>query len=48
MATASPFRVRAIVVKRGDAIDQIKFDYDDDTSWSVGHDGGRRTRARLR
>jgi ABC-type multidrug transport system fused ATPase/permease subunit len=41
MATASPFRVRAIVVKRGDAIDQIKFDYDDDTSWSVGHDGGK-------
>ena len=32
---------RRIVIKRSDAIDQIKIEYDDGTQWSCGHDGGK-------
>jgi hypothetical protein len=35
------FRLDRIDVKRGDAIDHIKFTYDDGTTWCNGHDGGK-------
>jgi len=35
------YRVARIEVKRGDAIDQIKFVYDDGSEWSCGHNGGK-------
>mmetsp|Transcript_111984 Transcript_111984/g.194429 ORF Transcript_111984/g.194429 Transcript_111984/m.194429 type:complete len:886 (-) Transcript_111984:1248-3905(-) len=38
---AAPFRLQKIEVYRSDAIDQIKFTYDDNTVWSYGHDGGK-------
>ena len=36
-----PYRVRKIEVKRSNAIDSVKISYDDETFWSVGHDGGK-------
>jgi subfamily B ATP-binding cassette protein MsbA len=36
------YRLKCIEVMRSAAIDQIKFIYDDDTSWTCGHDGGKR------
>ena len=36
------FRVKKIAIRRGYAIDQIKFEYDDGKTWSVGIDGGRK------
>ena len=36
------YRVKKISVRRGWAIDQIKFEYDDGKTWSVGIDGGRK------
>ena len=38
----SKFRVKKIAIRRGYAIDQIKFEYDDGKTWSVGIDGGRK------
>jgi ABC-type multidrug transport system fused ATPase/permease subunit len=35
------YRVETIEIKRGDAIDQIKFTYNDGQEWSAGHDGGK-------
>jgi ATP-binding cassette subfamily B protein len=35
------YRLKRIEIKRGDAIDQIKFGYDDGKEWSAGHDGGK-------
>mmetsp|Transcript_32437 Transcript_32437/g.40708 ORF Transcript_32437/g.40708 Transcript_32437/m.40708 type:complete len:837 (+) Transcript_32437:163-2673(+) len=35
------YRVKKIQVQRGDAIDQIKFTYDDGKVWSAGHDSGK-------
>ena len=34
------YRVKKIAIRRGWAIDQIKFEYDDGKTWSVGIDGG--------
>ena len=36
------YRLKKIGVRRGWAIDQIKFEYDDGKTWSVGIDGGRK------
>ena len=36
------YRLTRISVRRGAAIDQINFHYDDGKSWSVGIDGGRK------
>ena len=36
------YRLTKICVRRGWAIDQIKFEYDDGKTWSVGIDGGRK------
>merc|ERR1719422_1042617 len=36
------YRVKKITVRKGWAIDQIKFEYDDSKTWSVGIDGGRK------
>ena len=36
------YRVKKISIRRGYAIDQIKFEYDDHKVWSVGIDGGRK------
>ena len=36
------YRVKKISIRRGYAIDQIKFEYDDHKIWSVGIDGGRK------
>ena len=36
------FRVKKITARRGLAIDQIKFEYTDGKTWSVGMDGGRK------
>ena len=38
----SKFRVKKIAIRRGYAIGQIKFEYDDGKTWSVGIDGGRK------
>jgi len=35
------YRVKKISVRRGWAIDQIKFEYDDNKTWAVGVDNGR-------
>ena len=35
------YRLQRIEIKRGDAIDQIKFCYDDGKEWLAGHDGGK-------
>ena len=40
--TAARYRVKKICIRRGWAIDQIKFEYDDEKIWSVGVDGGRK------
>lgn len=40
--TAARYRVKKICIRRGWAIDQIKFEYDDEKTWSVGVDGGRK------
>ena len=37
----SLYRLQRIEIKRGDAIDQIKFCYDDGKEWLAGHDGGK-------
>jgi len=34
------YRLKRIEIKRGDAIDQIKFIYSDDSTWAIGHDSG--------
>ena len=34
------FRLKKISVRKGWALDQIKFEYDDGKIWSVGIDGG--------
>lgn len=34
------YRLKKIVVHRSDAIDQIKFEYDDETQYYCGHDAG--------
>ena len=39
---AAKYRVKKICIRRGWAIDQIKFEYDDEKTWSVGVDGGRK------
>ena len=39
---AARYRVKKICIRRGWAIDQIKFEYDDEKTWSVGVDGGRK------
>ena len=36
------YRVTKISIRRGYAIDQIKFQYSDHKIWSVGIDGGRK------
>ena len=36
------YRVKKIAIRRGYAIDQLKFEYDDGKTWSVGIDGGRK------
>eukprot|EP00040_Diaphanoeca_grandis_P017754 m.93060 g.93060 ORF g.93060 m.93060 type:complete len:898 (-) comp26600_c0_seq1:338-3031(-) len=36
-----PYRLNKIEIHRSDAIDRIKFTYSDDTTWLVGHDGGK-------
>ena len=41
-ALKETYRVKKISIRRGWAIDQIKFEYDDDKTWSVGIDGGRK------
>ena len=40
-STGNDFALARIDVKRGDAIDQIKFTYSDTTTWVCGHDGGK-------
>ena len=35
------YRLARIDVKLGDALDQIKFTFDDDTEFCIGHDGGK-------
>jgi len=37
----STYRLKRVEIKRGDAIDQIKFIYSDGKNWSAGHDGGK-------
>ena len=39
------YRVKKISIRRGYAIDQIKFQYDDHKIWAVGVDGGPRVLA---
>ena len=41
MLPRASYRVSKIVAKCSSALDQIKFVYDDDSVWSVGHDSGR-------
>ena len=36
------YRVKKISIRRGYAIDQIKFEYSDHKVWSVGIEGGRK------
>lgn len=38
---SSEYRLKSIEIKRGDAIDSIKFNFSDGTAWSTGHDGGK-------
>ena len=45
--SSTGYRLTRISVRRGAAIDQINFDYDDGTTWSVGIDGGRRDNSDL-
>ena len=35
-----PYRVARVEIKEGDAIDQIKFVYTDQSVWTIGHEGG--------
>ena len=35
-----PYRVAKVEIKEGDAIDQIKFVYTDQSVWAIGHEGG--------
>ena len=37
----SSCRVSRVEIRSGDAIDQIKFIFTDDSEWAVGHEGGK-------
>ena len=37
---AAIYRVARVEIKAGDAIDQIKFVYTDQSIWAMGHEGG--------
>jgi hypothetical protein len=37
---AAIYRVARVEIKAGDAIDQIKFVYTDQSVWAMGHEGG--------
>ena len=39
-AAPAPYRVTRVEIKEGDAIDQIKFVYTDQSVWVMGHEGG--------
>merc|ERR1712130_776576 len=41
------YRVKKISVRKGWAIDQIKFEYDDNKTWAHGIDGGREDNRKL-